>query len=408
MARIERSVVANDGTMNLTEIIPSNNSSLDDSETNRMHTDPYYIEEDPFAVDEGTKEDSGPVWKLLREENFSDWKIVVEMPNQDKAPVYYVHRGMLASGQVRSEYFAAQFRSEMRESHDQETRVSLNRREVKAFEFLLDLLYSDGSKSLAATTKLCKLELLPVLHHVGSYFGTRQLCEAVLQVCRTYSILAKQDKIEIKSYARFVQSTLEYDEPPMKRAAANIASHAFQRLGSYHSNSPRDVGAKFKMFPTLIAMMDPEFFLLVMHLHKQLHDSSTRDRLYSVFYWFRHHRNECDPETFRVLTGKEMIQDMEPDASYEVLQSLVRSEQEIMAEDNSKDLGELSNLQQLVADCMKANWNVYDAETRKAWLSCISGYSVSTVAEVLGRVLDENNDSLCKRKSIVFEATRSN
>lgn len=117
---------------------------------------------------------------------------------------------------------------------------------------MLHFLILDGRMSNAADLAPVDLEILPVLCHLGIYFGVPSPCEHALQRCRFLRplVLEKADEDHMSlAVAGLIHRTFQYNEAPMKRATVHVVSHAFKKL--YSSEAIKCVGS---------ALTDPECF----------------------------------------------------------------------------------------------------------------------------------------------------
>jgi hypothetical protein len=91
------------------------------------------------------------LWRQDPEESYSDWTLLISYETTDenektatKTDEYHLHKGILAVGPRKSEYFARLFKAGGRfaESSSNTSRIILTELEANAFPHFLDYLYS--------------------------------------------------------------------------------------------------------------------------------------------------------------------------------------------------------------------------------------------------------------------------
>mmetsp|Transcript_20087 Transcript_20087/g.43591 ORF Transcript_20087/g.43591 Transcript_20087/m.43591 type:complete len:392 (+) Transcript_20087:861-2036(+) len=111
------------------------------------------------------------LWRLPKEENFSDWSINVTTA-EGTMTTYNVHRSALAVGPRKSGYFEALFSSSRsNESSSNACEVSLPEDATAIFPLFLDYFYCSPTERLG----LMKRDTLAPLHFLAEYFKVSEL-----------------------------------------------------------------------------------------------------------------------------------------------------------------------------------------------------------------------------------------
>lgn len=186
------------------------------------------------------EEDMELSWRLTPEESLSDWRIVLQLLEddiEDAAPfikIYDVHKNILGVGPRRSEYFSRVFRNKMViEATKSTSYIQLQDSAASAFPEMLDFMYkrNDATAEINATS-----ENAVALRHLAQYFGIPALFLSInkfiksdLQVWNATIYLAEA---ELYRDEKIVSAALKYCTPLPAALFKDVTSSPFFKCAS--------------------------------------------------------------------------------------------------------------------------------------------------------------------------------
>ena len=122
------------------------------------------------------------LWRLDKDESFSDWTIEVSVTNKRNGKkTYHVHKTSLGLGPKKSEYFEALLTSgQFSESSNSTSEVELHEDTAKYFDVFLDYMYTHPSEC----AYLINRDNRSALQYLAKYFLVHKLTEDILNFIR--------------------------------------------------------------------------------------------------------------------------------------------------------------------------------------------------------------------------------
>mmetsp|Transcript_15595 Transcript_15595/g.24250 ORF Transcript_15595/g.24250 Transcript_15595/m.24250 type:complete len:240 (-) Transcript_15595:26-745(-) len=187
------------------------------------------------------EEDRELSWRLTPEESLSDWRIVIQIIEDDMEDTeasqkitYNVHKSVLGVGPRRSEYFSRVFRNEVViEATKSTSHIQLQDSAALAFPYMLDFMYRTND---AATEVNVTTENAVALRHLAQYFGIPSLFLSVnnfiksdLQVWNATIYLAEA---ELYRDEKIISAALKYCSPLPATLFKDVTSSPFFKCAS--------------------------------------------------------------------------------------------------------------------------------------------------------------------------------
>jgi hypothetical protein len=296
-----------------------------------------------------------------KENSFSDWKIAIGVATlcnreNDKnscmngnecvgstsiskeCTTYHVHKAIMATGPRRCEYFIRLFEHKQRalsDSHESTTsRMELPELCAQAFPEFLDYVYMAAENKKGGGGCCFTTGNATALYSLAKYFDVRRLRHEVkkfiLQDCR-----------QSETCGTYYEHAKILDEHVILEA-----------LTSYW----RDHSAFLQQDSRLLDVTDAQFWLDLMEYQlPKIRGSSTKHFSILIAAFCRIHR--LSPEEFNALTSERYLECIDPKAAVQLLYLESKLLVDNDMNNNSRDDGELSNLQQR---CVKSIARFHD------------------------------------------------
>jgi hypothetical protein len=232
-------------------------------------------------------------WRMDPSVSYSDWKIEITRTSSSSTTTntvdrYHVHRSILAVGPRHSEYFAAQFQLETKETLEKTSQIELEDSRADVFSLLLDFLYNRQIPDLTAASAAS-------LYHLSEYFDMPELRRVVEDHYRQN--LTRSTLVEYVSCAQD-----QHAEPLVQI----VVERSVQFLLEIDGSIARQLG--------------PELLLQILQKNQQ-----TGNRRYGfhasklVADCCTYHEEELKKETFHQLTDTEILPYMDAMAAVYLL-----------------------------------------------------------------------------------------
>lgn len=337
------------------ELVPPTNKMQEESQS----TVEYESDEDPPSP----AEEQDALWRLPPEESYSDWTIVIVTvtDSEDTEPetkVYHVHKGILAAGPRRCEYFTRLFQKEQISGT---TRMELHELAANAFPAMLDFMYQTSDKLGVVT------ETATALHALGAFFENKRLQWEAKQ-------FFKKDISVSNCHIYYEHAKIFEDEKILDQIARMVADR--KNLLSLQTTSPLIMIADVDFWPTVLGYVN-------------MREDASRHASRLIYQVIKVRSATMDVEIFEQLTDEKYLPYIDINVASHLLdaQDFFR-----MGEDESV----LTSLQKRCVAAVAGNWlRLASAQNRSDFLT---RQKPAILAELLDQVLQRAGDSVNEYK----------
>lgn len=236
------------------------------------------------------------MWRLDKDESFSDWtiEVTVEDGDADSQHIYHVHRSSLAVGQKKSGYFEALFKSDQfNESSSSTSKLTLPGDAAECFPDFLDFIYSHQTECKGF---ICYENCLS-LDYLADYFGVPELSDAITE-------FIKEDMNDITHLERYLRYYYDNEGCRFDFVKSHAATICAENILSIKVDS-----SLLALLPP--AMMQEVIFLLQYTMRfgsdRNIKALASKDQAHIcslAIAYIRKYHNQLDGRYFDVLAPK--------------------------------------------------------------------------------------------------------
>ena len=278
------------------------------------------------ASDEDTEEYL--TWRLDPDESLSDWTLEIEKQQSGVVDTYHVHKNMLAVGPCKGEYFCGLFRTQMRESETNTSRIGLDDAAAEVVPTLLDFVYSPVH-NLEITS-----ESATALRYLAEYFGMKLLHRKVVTFCK--------NDMTMDNLHHYIDSAKLFCDAKMLSMATDMCIENIEDL---------DPSSE------LLKMLDPDLFYQIIS-SPEIDTCSVSCHISNVVAAYcKIHQGEMDEETFDKLTDRRFIPLVDKESALAFLElQACDGESATQEKDKTSSATTTSCLQKRCIKVLAQNW----------------------------------------------------